>query len=353
MPTLHSISVKHIDRNTPDSVILTLDIPEGVRDEFSFKAGQYLTFAKIFDGEELRRSYSICVGEGSDTLCVGIKKIENGAFSSFANEKLVVGDELLVLPPQGKFVLKEDRAEQILLIAAGSGITPIISHAETILAANEYSQITLIYGNKSPNSIMFKERLEELKNLYIERLNIIHIFSQTAQDIDLFSGRIDGKRCLDILTKWCKKTIFDQVFICGPEPMIKNVRVSLEALGIDKSRINYELFATVARKRSPAQVSKKHDEKKSLTVVLDGTSFQLDLLDGEAVLDAARRQNIDAPYSCRGGICSTCRCKILKGRGQMNVNHVLEDYEVEQGYALSCQLTADSKEITISYDEGH
>ena len=347
------IKVKDIVKDTPQSVVLTLDIAENNRKEFRYSAGQYLTFRHKHGGEDLRRSYSICVGEGANDLRVGIKKVNDGVFSTFANDVLKCGDELEVMAPMGNFVLGGASSKRFLMVAAGSGITPILSHIETILTANTDTYITLIYGNKSPHSTMFRERLEELKNKFIERFAIIYVFSAASQDIELFSGRIDGNKCIDILKKWIGQTIFDHVFICGPEQMIQNVQAGIQTLGIEKSKIKYELFATVPHKSKNKVTTKKSQQGTEISVVLDGTEYEINIRDGESVLDAARRQNLDAPFSCKGGICSTCRCKILEGSGEMKANQALEDYEVEQGYALSCQLIPTSNKIKISYDSGH
>lgn len=351
MNKFHYLTVTDIEKNTNDAVIITLETPS---DDFKYRAGQYLTFRHEFEGEELRRSYSICASEHAQKLCVAVKKVEGGAFSNFANDTLKIGDQLEVMRPEGKFTLGDIKdGSDLLMIAAGSGITPIISQIETILEASKESKITLIYGNKTPHSTMFRERLEELKSLYMYRFSLIHVLSASPQDIELFSGRITRERCRKIIKNWMGIEHIDAAFICGPEDMIHNVSDVLGQIGIDKSRIQYELFVSKKRKNGKAVSVTQTQKDVKLTVILDGTSHQFEMAHDQSVLDIARNNNLDVPFSCESGICSTCRCKILEGEGTMEVNHALEDYEIEQGYALSCQLVPRTNKLVISYDERH
>lgn len=348
------LTVRDIEKNTDDAVVVTLEVHDDIRDKFEFRAGQYLTFRHNFNGEELRRPYSICASEKSGLLRVGIKKVEGGAFSSFANQELKTGSRLEAMPPEGRFTLDDVKAgAHLLMVAAGSGITPVLSQIETVLEADTDTTITLIYGNKTPSSTMFRERLEELKSLYMERFVLVHVLSSSPQDIELFSGRITADRCRAIIEKWIGRDDIDAAFICGPEELVNNVSAVLGEIGIEKSRIKYELFTSSRRKNGKAarRIQKQNDVE--LTIILDGTAHQLDMSADQSVLEVAKENQLDAPFSCQAGICSTCRCKVLKGRGEMEINHALEDYEIEAGYALSCQLVPKTKKLIISYDEGH
>ena len=355
MKRLHSLPVKHIERATPKSIIVTLGIDDELKSLFQFRAGQYVTIQHECDGESLRRSYSICVPEGSENLKIGVKEVDGGAFSAFANQKLQVGDMLNVLPPSGNFTLPlDDESSHMLGVAAGSGITPVISHVETFLAKDSNSKVTLIYGNKTPASIMFRERIEDLKNTFLERLTVVHVLSSTQQEIELFSGRITSEKLEGILKIWGAGHKIDCAFLCGPEMLVRDIKSKLEVMGVNKQKIFYELFTATKRKnQNLVKTIKPTVNKTTATVILDGVAHKVSMNSNQSLLDAARQSNLDAPYSCLGGICSSCRCKIVEGSGEMEVNHSLEDYEVQAGFALSCQLRPTSEKITITYDEIH
>jgi len=355
MNSFYSLSIDKIEKNTAQSVVLTLGCEEKLAKKFSFRAGQYLTVRHHSEGEDLRRCYSICSVEGGSSLQIGIKKVEGGAFSSFANEILKVGDRLEVMPPSGKFTLMSTCVPRhVLAVAAGSGITPIISHIERILLEEESSNITLIYSNKTPSSIMFRERIEDLKNLYLERFSVIHVLSSTPQDIELFSGRIDAAKLQKIITSWGQTRVIDNVLLCGPEDMVQSLRDEFFELGVPYEKILYELFSTEKRKNiKPVNQKVTTLNEVEVTIILDGVTHKLEMSGGGTILSTALENSLDAPFSCQGGICSSCRCKIIEGSGEMEVNHALEDYEVRDGYALSCQLRSTTKKITVTYDEGH
>ena len=350
----HKLRVTDIERDTANSVIVTLALPTEHSHEFEFISGQYLTFRHKIDGEEIRRNYSISLGQGAATLQVGIKRVVGGVFSTFANQELQVGDTLEVMPPQGRFVLKDlVQSARVLLIAAGSGITPMLSHIETLLTQDSAAQITLIYGNRTPHSVMFRERLEALKSSYLTRFNLVHVFSGAGQEAELFSGRISGERVERIMRTWLRQDDFDAVLLCGPEAMIVDVKASLVAMGLLEARIGYELFTTGQAPRRKQATAAPSSAATKLTIILDGTAHPLAIRPGECVLEAAQEHNIEAPYSCRSGICSTCRCKIIDGSGEMEINHALEDYEVQAGYALACQLRPTSAKLVVDFDSGH
>ncbi len=353
MSGFHPLKVQQVQHDTSSSVIVTLEIDDNQKDRFEFLAGQYLTFRHQHNGEEIRRNYSICSPQGAGSLQVGVRQVDEGIFSTFANSSLNVGDILETMPPQGKFTLADlPEGARVLLVAAGSGITPMMSHIETLLANDPKASVTLIYGNRTPNTIMFRERLEDLKSEYMTRFTLLHVLSGAGQEADLFTGRIDGQRVTSIVDEWLHQPEFDAALICGPQEMIMNVKATLEQ-SMPGTKVGYELFDTGGSRKAPKAKTSNTLKDVDLTVIIDGTAHKIAMANDDHVLDVARENHIDAPYSCRGGICSTCRCKIIKGTGEMEVNHALEDYEVEAGYALSCQLRPTSKTLVISYDEGH
>lgn len=351
------LTVAEVRKDTRDAVVVTLTPRPGDAGHFRFTQGQYLTFRRDFDGEELRRSYSICAGLDEGHLRVGIKRVEGGAFSTWANEALAPGDVLEAMPPMGNFHAPLDAAAQrnYLGFAGGSGITPVLSILKTVLAREPGARFTLVYANRTVSSIMFREELEDLKNIYLGRLSVVHVLEQEGQEIDLFTGRIDDQKLSALFTHWIDAASIDLAFICGPEPMMLTIAAGLKARGIPQDRIKFELFASGqpgrARHKAQNRVADSAEACEA-TVTLDGStrSFRMPKR-GESLLDAALAQQIDAPYACKAGVCSTCRAKILEGEAEMAVNHALEDYEVRQGYVLTCQCYPLSDRITVSYDQ--
>ncbi|MET1412286.1 1,2-phenylacetyl-CoA epoxidase subunit PaaE [Roseibium sp. HPY-6] len=358
MARFHSLEVTDIRRDTRDAVVVTLKPEEADADAFTFIQGQYLTFRRDFDGEELRRSYSICAGLDEGCLRVGIKRVEGGAFSTFANEQLKVGDRLDVMKPMGRFFTELDpaNAKSYLGFAGGSGITPVLSIIKTVLAREPESTFTLIYANRQTSSIMFREELEDLKNRYLGRFSLIHILETEAQEIDLFTGRIDAEKMEMLFRLWIDADEVDTAFICGPEPMMLTIADSLRAHGLSDEQIRFELFASSqpgrAKARAKSEAAAAAAGTCEVSVMLDGTtrSFQMEK-DGRSVLEAAIENSMDAPFSCKAGVCSTCRAKVIEGEVEMETNHALEDYEVRAGYVLSCQCLPVSDKVVISYDE--
>ncbi|WP_422021401.1 1,2-phenylacetyl-CoA epoxidase subunit PaaE [Roseibium sp.] len=358
MARFHALQVTDIRRDTRDAVVVTLKPEAADQDAFDFIQGQYLTFRRDFDGEELRRSYSICAGRDDGCLKVGIKRVEGGAFSTWANEELKVGDLLDVMPPMGRFFteLEPEKAKSYLGFAGGSGITPVLSIIKTVLAREPKSTFTLIYANRQTSSIMFREELEDLKNTYLGRFSVIHILETETQDIDLFTGRIDGEK-MDLLFRlWVDAEEVDTAFICGPEPMMLTIADSLRKHGLADEQIRFELFASSqpgrAKNKAVSEAAAKSAGTCEVSVTLDGSTrnFQMEK-NGSSVLEAAIANAMDAPYSCKAGVCSTCRAKVIEGEVEMEVNHALEDYEVRAGYVLSCQCIPVSDKVVISYDE--
>ncbi|MGX9356843.1 2Fe-2S iron-sulfur cluster-binding protein [Roseobacteraceae bacterium S113] len=350
MAHFHPLTVTDVRKTIRDAVVVSLAPQSG---DFTFRAGQYLTFKRDFDGTELRRSYSICAAEG-DALQVGIKHVEGGAFSSWANEALRPGDVLEAMAPMGQFQTTPAKGQpkHYLTFAGGSGITPVLSILQTVLADEPQARVTLVYANRSQRTIMFREEIEDLKNRHMGRLNVVHVLEQ-EQDIPLFEGRVDQEKCTALFAHWIDVASVDEALICGPEPMMLAISESLRAHGLDDNQIKFELFksAQPGRLTRPAtltQAAPPGGVQVRLTV--DGTSQSFEMDRDMTLLDAARADGIDAPYACKAGVCSTCKCKILEGEVEMAANHALEDYEVRAGYVLSCQSFAISDKIVASYD---
>lgn len=358
MARFHPLEVTEVRRETRDAVVVTLKPRSEDAAAFDFTQGQYLTFRRDFDGEELRRSYSICAGTDEGVLRVGIKRVDGGAFSTWANEILAPGDVLDAMPPMGKFYTPIDPAtdRHYLGFAGGSGITPVLSIIKTVLAREPRSRFTLVYANRQISSIMFREELEDLKNLHLGRFSVIHVLETEGQEIDLFTGRVDAEKMAALFERWIDPKSVDTAFICGPEPMMLAIAASLRDHGLTDAQIKFELFASgqPGRAKAKAVSTNKADSAATTeaTVTLDGTTrtFRMDK-QGMSILDAALANNLDAPYSCKAGVCSTCRCKVLEGEVEMAVNHALEDYEVRAGYALSCQAIPLTDRVVVSYDE--
>lgn len=353
----HSLSVKKVERETDDCVSIEFDVPEELKEIFQFKQGQNLTIKKVFDGEELRRNYSICTSPFDDKLKVAVKKAEGGVFSTWVNENLKEGDVLEVLPPTGKFYtqLKPSQKKNYVAFAAGSGITPILSIIKTTLITEPKSEFTLVYGNRTKNSIIFKEELEALKDKYIDRFRIYHILSRELTEAQINNGRIDVDKLELLFEKLIDIKASDEFFICGPEEMIFCIKGYLEGRGVASDKIHFELFTVPGQQttKSEQQTAKQSDEgpKAKVSVKLDGIMFDFDLAyESESILDAALKQGADLPYACKGGVCTTCKAKLIEGKVSMDVNWGLEPEEVEKGYILTCQSHPQTEKVVVDYD---
>ena len=358
MARFHSLDVVDVRRETRDAIVVTLKPREEDAGLFDFTQGQYLTFRRRFDEEELRRSYSICAGKGEGFLQVGIKRVDGGAFSTWANESLAAGEVLEAMPPMGNFhtPLDPDAARHYLGFAGGSGITPVLSIIKTVLAAEPGSSFTLVYANRQISTIMFREDLEDLKNRYLGRLSVLHVLEAEAQEIDLFTGRIDAAKCAALFKTWIDLASVDTAYICGPEPMMLAIAGALKEHGLADGQIKFELFASGqpgrAKKRVASSAAVTSNSTTEATITLDGATRTFRMpKEGTSLLDAALEANLDAPYACKAGVCSTCRAKVLEGEAEMAVNHALEDYEVRQGYVLTCQCFPLSDKIVVSFDQ--
>ncbi|MET3133440.1 ring-1,2-phenylacetyl-CoA epoxidase subunit PaaE [Oxalobacteraceae bacterium GrIS 1.11] len=357
MSKFYPLSVSKVSNETRDTIAVTFAVPPELKDSFQFLQGQHLTLRTQIGAEDVRRSYSICSAVQDGALRVAIKRTPGGLFSTWANENLKAGATLDVMPPMGHFnvSLAAENRKHYLAFAAGSGITPIISIIKTTLLAEPHSRFTLFYGNRSSSSVIFKEELTDLKDLYMERLNLAYVMSREQQDIDLFNGRIGQEKCEHFLRHWIKIEDFDTAFICGPEDMMLGVSAALQAGGMAKQDIKIELFAASIPKhqhqpRTHADAAVRHETE--VTVIMDGnhTTFTMDQ-DKESILDAGLRQGIDMRYSCKGGVCSTCRCKLVDGKVDMDVNYALEDYEIARGFVLSCQSFPVSDKVVVDFDQ--
>jgi ring-1,2-phenylacetyl-CoA epoxidase subunit PaaE len=354
----YSLKVKEVRAETADCVSVALEVPVELSDKFQFAPGQYLTFRRHFDDADVRRSYSICSSPAEGELRVAIKKVEQGKFSTYAHGGLKAGELLDVMPPMGNFTPKktEKKHKEYIAFAAGSGITPIMSIMKHVLENEPKSSFTLVYGNRSRTSIIFREAIEALKNTYMTRLRLYHVLSREYMDIPLFSGRIDAEKCGEFCKSLIDVSNVDEAFICGPEEMILSVRQRLTDLGMASGNVHIELFT------SPDQPKATHEKWVSVhknesgpmskvSITLDGATFDIDLaFNGESILDAALKSGADLPYACKGGVCCTCRAKVTEGEVEMEVNYSLEHDEIEKGYVLTCQSHPRTERVVVDFD---
>ena len=355
MSRFHSLRIAELTRETRDAVVVTFDVPESSREAFQFKQGQHLTLRSVLDGNEVRRSYSICSAPFEGTLRIAIKRVQDGVFSSWAHQALRPGQIIEVMEPAGTFhvPLEPTAARHHVAFAVGSGITPILSILKSVLVEEPQSRATLVYGNRASSSVIFKEELENLKDRFLDRFNLIFVLSREHQDIDLFNGRIDRAKCDAMLEHWIDPAGIDIAYLCGPQSMMDEVSASLEAKGVGKDRIKRELFGTApadgTRKRMTSTVAIATECK--VTVQLDGHKREFTMeRQKDTLLDAALEQGIELPYSCKGGVCSTCRCRLTTGEVEMDVHFALEDYEIARGYILTCQSYPMTDEIALNFD---
>ena len=352
----HPLTIKEIKKETADCISVEFEIPETLKESFQYKQGQSLTMRTLINGDEVRRTYSLCSSPLDKEWKVAIKKTEGGLFSSFANEKLQKGTVLEVMEPVGKFNTPLDPANKknYLAFAAGSGITPVLSIIKTTLRTEPQSNFTLVYGNKSRASIIFFEELEGLKNKFISRFNFINILSRERTEAAINTGRINTEKLTE-LHKLIDYRKIDETFICGPEEMIFCVKDFLETNGVDKKKIHFELFASKGQKKADIRNEKKEEHSLTnslITIKMDGRSieFPLSLNSDISILDAALKQGADLPFACKGGMCCTCKAKLTEGEVDMDVHWGLEHEEVEQGYILTCQSHPKTEKVVIDFD---
>jgi ring-1,2-phenylacetyl-CoA epoxidase subunit PaaE len=352
----HPLKVASVRRETRDAIALTFDVPAALRDAFRFVQGQHLTLRADIDGEDVRRSYSICSAVQDEMLRIAVKKAPGGVFSSWANEHVQAGQTLDVMPPMGHFnvALDAGHRKHYVGFAAGSGITPLLSIIKTTLMCEPASRFTLFYGNRSSSAVMFKEELADLKDRFMQRLNLVYVMSREAQDIEILNGRIDRKKADALLEHWIDTADIDAAFVCGPDGMMQAVSESLQAHGVPKSRIKIELFAASIPKHEhkPQTLPEAGHTECAVTVIIDGAAREFALeKTKENIIDAALRQGIELPYSCKGGVCSTCRAKLIEGEVDMDVNFALEDYEIARGFILCCQSYPVTDKVVVDFDQ--
>lgn len=357
-PKFHKLKVSDVRRETSDCVSVAFDLPDDVKEFYKFKPGQYVTLRTELNGEDVRRSYSICSCPFDGELRVAIKKVEGGLFSSFANHDLEPGTELDVMTPIGNFTLgfDENRTRQYVAIAAGSGITPVMSLIKSALRTEPDSKFILIYGNRNSASVIFKDEIEDLKDQYMNRLEVHHVLSREDQGSDLLKGRITEDKVLAFADRFFDLDNTEAYFLCGPEEVIRASEKALAQLGVAKEKVHFELFTPAgdaSDKATPAaSVAPSQDVLSSVTVILDGDETHMDVqTKGKTILDAALDAGADVPFACKGAVCCTCRAKVLKGEVQMEMNYALTDGEVEEGYVLTCQSHPTSEQVVVSYDE--
>jgi ring-1,2-phenylacetyl-CoA epoxidase subunit PaaE len=355
----YPITIKSVKKETPECVSIAFDIPDTLKEAFFYKQGQHLTLRTFINGTELRRNYSLCSSPLSNEWRIAIKQMEGGLFSTHANGFLKAGDTIDVMPPMGKFFIPLNPAnkKKYVAIAAGSGITPVISIIKTTLLTEPGSSFTLVYANRNRSSIIFKEELEALKNQYMQRLSVHHIFSREQIGTPIYEGRIDAAKCAMIFTKLVKLSSIDDCFVCGPAEMITTISGWLEQNGFDKRKIHHELFTAATGKTITTNhlLNKPNTEKgrtSTVTIKLDGhqSSFKLPY-EGDTILNAALLQGADLPYACKGGVCCTCKARLLDGKVHMDVNFGLEQEEIDAGYILTCQSHPLTEKIVVDFDD--
>jgi len=355
----YSLTISKVDRLTKESVTIDFCVPEALKKKFKYKQGQHLTLKADINGQDIRRSYSVCTGVSSQTLRVGVKVIENGIFSNFANSEIKKGMTFEVMPPQGHFYsdLCETSSKQYLLVAVGSGITPILSQIETILEREPHSQITLLYGNKRTPLMMFREHICFLKNQYMNRFKIFNFFTKEENDAVILNGRISAQKIIDLdQARMIRIKEFDDIFVCGPETMTLEIANAFKSWGYDEEQIHYELFfsgvAAELAAKTQAERAKKYGLKTAnVSVKVSGRKVLMDLeMGGDNILDAAIENGADLPFSCKAGVCATCKAKVISGEVEMDLNHSLTEQEVKDGMILTCQAHPVSAEVEIDFD---
>ena len=347
MSIFHKLSVKEIKKETKNAVSILFNIPENLQHEFNFTPGQYITIKKEIDGKELRRAYSICSSIKSNSIRIGVKAVDNGTFSIFATTMLKEGDILAVSPPEGRFTLNPENIDKnYLAFVAGSGITPVLSMLKSVLEAENNNKFVLVYGNKSPGVTMFKDEIDELSANHSDRLFVYYTFSEANEEGTLF-GRIDASTVNFIIRNKHKGIDFDEFFLCGPEDMIDKVKLDLLDKKISEDNIHFELFSAKLKEKDTVV---KLDGEALITVILDDEEETFSMKKEKSILEVVLAKGLDAPYSCQGGICSSCLAQVTEGKAVMETNSILSDEEVDEGLILTCQAHPTTDKITIDYD---
>lgn len=354
MKEFRPLTIERLDRETADSVRVSLAVPEEFEDEFAFVPGQHLPLQIIVDGKKLRRTYSICSAADDRPLEIGVRLQPGGQFAEFAASELNVGDQIDAMPPSGRFCLNLDpaNANDYVGFAAGSGITPVLSMMKSVLATEPHSRFVLFYGNRKQSTTMFIEDLYALKNLYPERLQLNFIFSQEEQEFEPMAGRLDGDKVRELYRHFGAGLRATDCFVCGPDSMIQDVTEALIDLGMKPEHVHSERFGVPRKAAKPKPVAAKAADHSEITVIMDSHKRSFDMHRDDAnIVDAAATQGIDLPYSCKGGVCATCRCHVRDGEVTMASNYGLEPWEVEKGFVLACQSRPVSDSVTLDYDK--
>ena len=355
-PKFHTLTVSDICKETEDTVSVAFEVPESLNADYQYTSGQYLTLKAIIVGEDIRRSYSLCSAPYENEWRVAIKQVENGKFSSYANNKLKKGDRVEVMTPTGMFTCHMDpnASRSIVLFASGSGITPVLSIAKSILKEEPNSDVTMFYGNKGFGSIIFREQIEALKNSFMDRLRVVHVLSRESLGNDIQKGRIDKQKALDLHKAFLKDQDIDAVYICGPEQMILGVKEAMLECGLPEKSVHFELFTTPGESKKGEAIKLPNEPTiaSNVSIIVDGDTTDIALdSDGDSILDAAQKAGADLPFACKGGVCCTCKAKVMEGHARMDVNYALEKDEVEAGYILTCQAHPTSERLVVSFDE--
>jgi ring-1,2-phenylacetyl-CoA epoxidase subunit PaaE len=355
----HPLRVRQLAPDTDEAVIVTFDVPAELRDTFGFTQGQYLTLRKTIDGQDLRRSYSICAGVDDRELRVGVRKVKSGVFSNWIHDKLQPGDVIDVMAPQGRFFvpIEPDSKRHHVGIVGGSGITPILSIMKTVLAREPKSRFTLIYGNRRLQSTMFKEELEDLKNRYMERLALYHVFSDEPADAPIHMGLMNREKLGEFLTSLVPAASIDHAYICGPFQMNDEAQAALLAASVPENRIHIERFSVATPEGGPVgavihEARPGDAEVAKIVIIRDGLQREVEFRkDQPSVLDAASAAGLEVPFSCTSGVCGTCRAKVMEGEVRMERNYALDKDEVAAGFVLTCQAHPLTERVVLSFDE--
>lgn len=355
MAVFHKLKVKELFKETKDCTVVSFEVPQALQQEFSFRQGQHLTLKALINGEDVRRSYSLCSSPFDGTFRVAVKEIPEGKFSTYINRKLKQGDVLEVMAPSGNFGVNcSEKGKSYVAFAAGSGITPVLSMIKAHLEKEPNATFTLFYLNRTVKSIIFKEELEQLRNQYFGRFELFYFLTKERRDIELFNGRFDAEKLQQIFNSLIEVSELDEAFLCGPEEMIFEIRDALVKAGMPKEHVHYELFVSGLSeedKKRAERLSKQKVEGVEVTLIDGGKEFHFTMTDDyDNLLDAALGSGADLPFACKGGVCSTCKCKIVEGKVEMKVNYALEEEELKQDFVLSCQAVPLTSKVTIDFD---
>ena len=355
VPKFHALTVREVRRETPEAVSITFAVPDDLAADFAFAPGQYLTLRTSIDGEEVRRSYSICSGPDDRELRVAVKQVESGVFSGWVNANLAAGDTIDVMTPTGRFGLEGDPGNGRIHVAfaAGSGITPVLSIARGVLSREPDSRFYLFYGNRTTTDILFRTELEELKDRFLGRLSVFHVLSREEQDLPVLNGHLNGEKVRLLLTAMVPAAAVDHAFVCGPTAMIDELEGTLKDLGLPPEKVHVERFVSAygGKPRPKPVIAPAAAPAHVASLIVDGKRRDVPVAEGEAILDAALRAGMDLPFACKGGMCSTCRAKVVEGSAEMDLNYSLEGWELEAGFILTCQAHPTSARVVIDFDQ--